>query len=257
MKTMLDTRIHRFLRMSRRKQQVRFGSFRSLQPITHSFGFDGGLCIDRYYIESFMSQHAGGICGHVLEIGDDAYTRSLGGERVAKRDVLHVKEGDSRATIVADLTRADHLPSNTFDCIICTQTLQYIYNVQAAVRTLHRILKPGGVVLATFPNIAHISRYDMEHWGEYWRFTSMGAERLFNIAFPSGNVEVQAYGNVLTATAFLHGLPADRLTKEELDYRDRDYEVLVAVRAVKPKGRVPPPHKQGAKGAPPSTTTKA
>ena len=35
-------------------------------------------------------------------------------------------------------------------------------------------------------------------------------------------MKVQAYGNVLTAMAFLHGLPADRLTREELNYRDLD-----------------------------------
>ena len=245
-----------FLRMPRRKQQVRFGSFRSLRPITHSFGFEGGLCIDRYYIENSLAQHAEDIRGHVLEIGDDAYTCSLGGERVTKSDVLHVAEGNAKATIMADLTRADHLPSNTFDCIICTQTLQYIYDVRSAVRTLHRILKPGGVVLATFPTIAHISRYDMEHWGEYWRFTGMGAEKLFRTAFPPSNVEVQAYGNVLTAMAFLHGLPAERLTKEELDYHDLDYEVLVAVRAVKPKGRVSLSHKSSYKARKESRTGK-
>lgn len=220
-------------------RRVRFGSFRSLRPITHSFGFDGGLCVDRYYIENFLSQRAEDIRGHVLEIGDDVYTCSLGGERVTKSDVLHTEEGNPKATIVADLTRAGHLPSNTFDCVICTQTLQYIYDGRSAVRTLHRILKAGGVVLATLPTIAHISRYDMESWGEYWRFTSMGAERLFSEAFPNSSVKVQAYGNVLTAMAFLHGLPADRLTREELDYRDLDYEVLVAVRAVKPKVRAP------------------
>ena len=225
--------IQRLLRLFRTKRRVKFGSFRSLQPITHSFGFEGGLCIDRYYIESFLSQHAEDIRGHALEFGDDAYTCSLGGERITRSDILHVTEGNPKATVIADLTSAGHLASDTFDCIICTQTLQYVHDVRAAVETLHRILRPGGVVLATFPNIAHISRYDMENWGEYWRFTGMGAERLFGTAFPPSNVKVETYGNVLAAMAFLHGLPAGYLRKEELDYRDRDYEVLVAARAVK------------------------
>ena len=85
-----------------------------------------------------------------------------------------------KATLVADLTRAENIPSNTFDCIICTQTLMFIYNVQAAIRTLYRILKPGGVLLATVAGVSHqISRHDMERWGDYWRFTSLSTRLLF------------------------------------------------------------------------------
>ena len=40
-----------------------------------------------------------------------------------------------------------------FDCVICTQTLHVIYEVEGAVRTLHRMLKPGGVALVTVPGI--------------------------------------------------------------------------------------------------------
>ena len=223
------------MEMEDRKKQLRFGSFRSLQPLVHSFKFEG-QCIDRYYIDGFLSGHAVDIRGHVLEIGDDTYTRRFGGAGVVQSDVLNAVEGNPNATVVADLTDASHLTSDTFDCFICTQTLQYIYDVRAAVRTIHRILKPGGVVLATFPGIAHISRYDMEHWGEYWRFTSMAARRLFEDVFLPKNVEVFPYGNVLVAMSFLHGLPADELKQEELDYRDLDYEVVIAVRAVKMKG---------------------
>jgi SAM-dependent methyltransferase len=197
--------------MKLHKKPLRFGSFRSLQPITHSFGFEGGTCIDRYYIEGFLSQHAEDIRGHVLEIGDDAYTKHLGVDKVTRSDVLNFTADNPKATIIADLTNADHLPSDTFDCIICIQTLQYIYEVKAAVLTMHRLLKTGGVLLATFPSIAHISRYDLEHWGEYWRFTSMAAKRLFGEAFSPASIEVFPYGNVLTAMAFLHGVPAEKV----------------------------------------------
>jgi hypothetical protein len=45
-------------------------------------------------------------------------------------------------------------------------------------------------------------------------------------------VSVEAYGNVLTAAAFLYGA-AEELKSEELDPRDPDYEQLFALRAVK------------------------
>jgi SAM-dependent methyltransferase len=147
--------------------------------------------------------------------------------------VLHFQEGNPKATIVADLSSHNNIPSNSFDCIIFTQTLQFIYDVQATILTLHRILKPRGVVLATFPGISQISRYDMERWGEYWRFTTCSARKLFEDAFPAGNVTVQAYGNVLAASAFLQGLAVEDVRREKLDYRDPNYEVLITVRAIK------------------------
>ena len=61
------------------------------------------------------------------------------------------REGNPQATIVADLTDAPHIPDDTFDCAIVTQTLQFVYDVRAAFATLHRILAPGGVLLATVP----------------------------------------------------------------------------------------------------------
>ena len=159
--------------------------------------------------------------------------RKFGGDRVIKSDVLHVEGGNPRATIVADLTCANDLPSNTLDCIICTQALSFIYDVRTAIQALHRILKPHGVLLATSHGISQISRNDMDRWGEYWRFTTLSARRLFEEVFPSDHVTVEAYGNVLAAVSFLHGLAAEELTKEELDHIDPDYEVLITVRAVK------------------------
>ena len=212
---------------------VHFGDLRRLEPLTRSFGYDRGQPIDRYYIEKFLSKHAGDIAGHVVEIGDNRYTRQFGGERVTGSEVLDQDHPDSSPTIIADLANADHLPSDKYDCIIITQTLQFIYDVHAAVRTLYRILRPGGVLLGSLPSLSPICRYDMDHWGDYWRFTSAAAQRLFGDCFDSRNAKVEAYGNVLVATAFLYGMAAEELTAEELDFKDPDFEALITVRAVK------------------------
>jgi SAM-dependent methyltransferase len=201
--------------------------------VSRLLGRDRGLPIDRYYIERFLAANAEHIRGGVLEIDDDRYTRTFGGDRVTRSDVLHVHPNNPRATIVADLTGADHIASNRFDCIILTQTLPFIYNIHAVVRTLHRILRPGGVVLATVGGITQISRRDMERWGHYWNFTTLSARLLFEEAFPAANVRIDSFGNVLATTAFLHGLAAEELRPAELDYRDPDYEFLITVIAVK------------------------
>ena len=213
--------------------KVNFGDLRRLTPLTRSFGYDRGQPVDRYYIEKFLSRHADYISGHVVEIGDDRYTRKFGGQRVTRSEVLDHDHPDSNPTIIADLTNAGHVPSDIFDCIIITQTLQFIYDVQAGAQTLHRILKPGGVLLGSLPTLSPICRYDMERWGDYWRFTSAAVQQLFSGLFGSHNVQVEAHGNVLVATAFFYGLAAEDLTTEELDFKDRDYESLITVRAVK------------------------
>ena len=238
-KAVLPAGLYRKLRLRRVRLSsplgnapIRFGSLRRLTPIGASWGGDRGLPIDRHYIEHFLSLHSRDIHGHVLEVRDDTYVRKFGGNRVSTIDVLYPIEGHPGATIVADLASAENIPANTFDCIVLTQTLQFIYNTAAAVRTLHRILKPGGVLLATFPGISQSSRRTTR-WNDYWRFTAVSSTRLFAEVFPQRQLQVSAYGNVLTAIAFLHGLAAEELHAGELDFVDPDYELVITVRAVK------------------------
>jgi SAM-dependent methyltransferase len=214
---------------------VRFGHLRRIKPFNSDYGFSRGLAIDRYYIEKFLSEFATDIHGRVLEIKHNEYTVKYGQDRITHSDVLHPVEGNPDATIVADLTKADHLPSDLYDAIIFTQTLQVIYDIRTVIATLHRILKPGGVLLVTASGMAQLSLNDFDQWGEYWRFTSLSARLLFEEAFSAENVTVRSYGNVLAAISFLEGLACEDLKPSELDTKDRSYEVLIAIRAVKSK----------------------
>jgi SAM-dependent methyltransferase len=212
---------------------VAFGDLRRVDPISTDWGFDRGTVIDRYYIHQFLTRHATDIRGRVLEIGTNDMTKKYGSSRVSQSDVLHVANSGPPVSIVGDLSDGTGIPSVAFDCIILTQTLHLVYDVHAVVRTVQRILKPGGVALVTVPGITKISRYDMDRWGQYWSFTTRSARRLFEEAFPVQGVTVEAAGNVLAATAFLFGIAAEELSTEELDHRDPDFETLVGIRAVR------------------------
>lgn len=213
---------------------MRFGSLRRVTPISETFGYDRGLPIDRYYIERFLQEHAGTIRGHVLEVGDSTYTSRFGSDTAVERvDILDVRADNPRSTLVGDLTVPDRFPADAFDCVICTQTLPYIYDVHTAVRTLHRILRPGGTVLATVTSVSRVWTKGDRLYGDYWRFTSRSSRLLFEQVFDAEEITVRSYGNVLAAASFLYGLATSELRREELDYNDPDVPLLIGIKARK------------------------
>lgn len=200
-----------------------------LQPVSRLFGFDRGTPLDRYYIEKFLQEHSSCITGDVLEVADDGYTRKFGHDAVPH--VLHVDSSSRKATITGDLSKPETLPEEIADCFICTQTFNFIYDLKRAVQGAHRLLW-GGVLLATVSGISQISRYDMDRWGDYWRFTVLSAERLFSGHFRE--VAVKGYGNVFAAKAFLDGLSVEDVNDTGLlDFYDEDYTITIGVFARK------------------------
>jgi len=210
---------------------VRFGDLR-LSPFSRCWGLDRGTPVDRYYIERFLAENAADIQGRVLEIGDNAYTLRFGGARVRQSDILHVDASNPHATFVGDLTRLDVLPESVFDCIVLTQTLHLVFDMRAAIATLHRALKPGGVLLLTTPGI---SQLDPGEWGPtwYWSLTGPATRRLLEERFSPDVLALETHGNVFAATAFLYGIAVEELNKGDLDVDDALYPLTVAARAVK------------------------
>ena len=201
-----------------------------LQPVSRLFGFDRGTPLDRYYIEKFLQEHSSCITGEVLEVADDGYTRKFGHDAVPH--VLHVDSSSRKATITGDLSKPETLPEEIADCFICTQTFNFIYDLERAVQGAHRLLWGGGVLLATVSGISQVSRYDMDRWGDYWRFTVLSAERLFSGHFRE--VAVKGYGNVFAAKAFLDGLSVEDVNDTGLlDFYDEDYTITIGVFARK------------------------
>jgi hypothetical protein len=216
------------------KDDLKWGGFRRLRPISDFWGIDRGRPIDRFYIESFLSNCASDITGRVLEVENPGYTILFGGSEVSHIDVLDVDESNPKATVIADLAMGEGLPDSTSDCLILTQTLQLIFDLKGAVNTIASLLKPGGVVLATVPGITPVPIRDEASKIWCWSFTTLSIQQLFSDVFGEENIQVRSYGNVLSATSFLWGLSQGDLTIEELQYQDPDYQVIIAIRATKP-----------------------
>ncbi len=213
------------------RRRVRFGTIRRTTPVSDRWGWDRGTPIDRRFIEWFLADCRRDIRGRVLEIRDRRYTDRYGRD-VEQSDVLDIDELNNDATLVADLRATEELPVDRFDCFILAQTLQYVYELEPAVVSSHRLLRPGGVVLATVPAVSRIAR-SAGLDGDYWRFTSASCRRLFSNVFGAEHVEVRTYGNVFAAVAFLMGLAAEELAEQELLTVDEFFPVLIAVRATK------------------------
>ncbi len=220
------------LKQRLRSRFVLFGTLRETYPVNPAFGIGKGTPVDRYYIDGFLSERRSSIRGRVLEIGDRESTTRFG-IGVAQSDVLHFEAGNPEATIVGDISHCPHIPNDSFDCIILLQTLHYVYDMEAAVAELHRILAPGGHLLCTVPGISQISRHDMDRWGDRWRLTSLSAQELFSTAFQPQNTTVVTFGNTLTTMCFIEGITAEKLRKRELDALHPDYQLIVAIDAVK------------------------
>jgi peptidoglycan/xylan/chitin deacetylase (PgdA/CDA1 family) len=215
-----------------RRTGVDWGDLRRTDPISRDWGYDRGLPVDRRHIDDFLSAHSSDVRGTVLEVQEDEFVRAYGGPRVGASSVLDIDESNPRATILADLRCAPGIPDEQFDCIILTQTLHVIDDMAAALRECYRILKPGGVLLATVPAASRVClEYGPE--GDLWRATAAGVRTLFRRVFAPAALTVEEYGNVLTNVAFLHGLAASELTDPEFDARDPYLPALTGVRARK------------------------
>lgn len=202
------------------------------EPVSRKFGLDRGMSICRYYIEKYLSENRHHIRGRVLEIGGRRYTKQYG-VGVTQSDILHAVPSPE-ATIVGDLATGENIPDSAFDCIILTQVLECIYDVKAAIKNAVRALKPGGTLLITDNGIGPISRYDMDRWGDYWRFTNKSLKTMLAECLPDEAITIKTYGNVAAAKAYLDGRCAEELNPAVLDVQDQDYQSVITAVAVKP-----------------------
>ncbi|MBU3740883.1 MAG: class I SAM-dependent methyltransferase [Candidatus Kapabacteria bacterium] len=84
--------------------------------------------------------------------------------------------------------------ADLFDAILCTEVLEHVYDYQALVNEMYRVLAPGGIALITVPWSA---RYHyLPH--DYFRYTPSSLRNVFS-AFSS--IDIKPRGTVISVIA--------------------------------------------------------
>jgi SAM-dependent methyltransferase len=215
----------------------RGGHLRRLQPLAG--GRQRGMPVIRYYWEQFLGVHRADLRGRALEIGSTLTLQRIGGAAVTRAEALDLT-ARAGIDIVADITRADQLPSDTYDCIVVPFTMHLVYDLDAALHHLVRMLKPGGVLLVNFPCVDYYfpRGLDMGTGSAmfvHWWFTPLQVQNLLR----RQGLDEQGFtlvidGNLFARVAYQMNLPAEELTAEERDFRDEGHPLLISARIVKP-----------------------
>ena len=158
----------------------------------------------------------------------------VGDDRVSVSDVLDVDPRNPRATIVADLSRAEAIASDTYDCFILTQTLGVIFDTASVLAHIYRILKPGGVLLCTAPAIGRLS---YEEGSTATTGASPEASAATTVCRSVSSHRIRDHG--VRQRAGLCCVPVRagprRARQAELDKVDPYFPVVYGVRALKPE----------------------
>jgi SAM-dependent methyltransferase len=102
------------------------------------------------------------------------FIQSLGASSYRGTD-KHPGPGVDTVIDAADL--ADYYGEESFDVVICTETLEHIKDVPAAMRSMKRVLRTGGLLIIT----ARSPGFPRHGYPEdYWRFTREHAMNLVN-----------------------------------------------------------------------------
>lgn len=87
---------------------------------------------------------------------------------VAARDGIPVD-------IIGDAHNLHQIQDGSFDVVLCTEVLEHLHTPEKALGELHRILKPGGLILLTTRFIYPL--HDVP--GDFYRYTKYGLRHLF------------------------------------------------------------------------------
>jgi hypothetical protein len=210
--------------MLRGYDRPRWGNLRRTRPFSETFGFERGTPVDRHYLHRFLSDHRDLIAGDVLEVQHLTYTTRFGHD-LGRTDTFDIMP-QSAPTFLCDLAHSDAiLPSAAYDCLLLPNTLQHLRGLDACLRHALRVVRPGGVILASAAGLLPLTG----DTADYWRLSPDGWREKTAAVWPNADVEITGHGNCLTAVAAQLGLALEELSNDELDAHDPRYPVLTTI----------------------------
>ncbi len=213
---------------------MRWGNLRRTAPLSSEHALDRGLPVDRHYIAEFLTDHAVDVRGDVMEMSRSTYTDAYGGARVTSVTIVDIDRSNEQATRYCDLCEPGSLPADAFDCIVFTQTLQYLADLDTAIENLWRALRPGAVLLLTVPAASRVAPVD----GDYWRFTPAGLAVMLRDRLPAeALVTTSGRGNSFAVAAQVVAASVEDVGRPSLVANDPAYPVVAMARVVKPAAR--------------------
>ena len=141
----------------------------------------------RHIVASYFANLPKGLV--VLDVGGRYHPyRSLIAAKCTKYLALDVER--TEVVTVVGSGESIPFPDETFDLVIATCVFEYFREPHKAANEVHRVLKPGGSVLASFGSV--IPQFVEE---ERWRYLPLGLRSLFS-AFSRVNIvpEVSSLG---------------------------------------------------------------
>jgi SAM-dependent methyltransferase len=113
--------------------------------------------------------------GRVLDVGcgSKPYAAWLDAGKVVQHLGIDIYPGPN-VDVVITLSVPWPLETASFDAILCTQVLEHVENLEHVLSEMHRVLKPGGTLLASIP-FAY-NEHDLHH--DYRRLSLNGARCL-------------------------------------------------------------------------------
>lgn len=187
-------------------------------PLANRWWANGSF--ERDWIERFLSENAlplvkkGSRC---LEWGT-FYTEKIFSDVCVHKDSLEHSDtpqppiNSSIGLVYRDeIFKASTLPDNTFDVILSTQVYEHLYDPMLATKTMVRILKPGGILVATGP---HLCPYHKAP-DDYFRYTKSGIASILKRSGLTPIVERQ-FGNIHMLVNIFEGVPVKEVSQEDI-----------------------------------------
>lgn len=116
--------------------------------------------VERASIRCFMEKQREHLTGRVLDFGcgTSPYRDLVTGEYTG-------------------VDQGDEIPDGPFDTIICNQVVQYLSDVYSYLNMLQCCLRPGGILLLTYP-----TNWDVVEDTDLHRFTPTGMQQILALA---------------------------------------------------------------------------